>query len=410
MPSGHVELVGLTKTFAETTAVDDLSLQIAQGEFFSLLGPSGCGKTTTLRLVAGFEEPTNGRILLDGVDVTRIPPNKRHVNTVFQSYALFPFLDGASNVAFGLKYQALDKAETKKRVGEMLELVQLEGYEKRRVNQLSGGQQQRVALARALVLKPAVLLLDEPLGALDAKLRRTLQVELKAIQERIGITFLYVTHDQEEALTMSDRLAVMTGGRIAQIGPPRSLYEEPTDAYVADFLGVSNLMDADVVQPGLGDPGAVTAARACRLKLGDFEVEATCGAVSSTGTVRLAIRPERVQLSAFGATGQNRLPGMVERLVFLGSATQIYVRLAPGSLLQALVHNDGRPFEWTQGTPVSVLLPSDALRVLTSAYHRTDGSSGAKPGEADEVPEHPIPARTANQSDPAQGNLSTAST
>jgi spermidine/putrescine transport system ATP-binding protein len=410
MPSGHVELVGLTKRFAETTAVDDLSLQIAQGEFFSLLGPSGCGKTTTLRLVAGFEEPTNGRIFLDGIDVTRVPPNKRHVNTVFQSYALFPFLDVASNVAFGLKYQSLDKAETKKRVGEMLELVQLEGYEKRRVNQLSGGQQQRVALARALVLKPAVLLLDEPLGALDAKLRRTLQVELKAIQERIGITFLYVTHDQEEALTMSDRLAVMTGGRIAQIGPPRSLYEEPTDAYVADFLGVSNLMDADVVQPGLGDAGAVTGARPCRLKLGDFEVEATCGAVSSTGTVRLAIRPERVELGDFGAIGQNRLPGMVERLVFLGSATQIYVRLAPGSLLQALIHNDGRPVEWSQGTPVSVLLPSDALRVLTSAYHRTDDSSDAKPGEAGGVPEHPIPARTVDQSDPAQDNLSAAST
>jgi spermidine/putrescine transport system ATP-binding protein len=404
MPKGHVELVGLTKRFAETTAVDDLSLQIAQGEFFSLLGPSGCGKTTTLRLVAGFEEPTDGKILLDGADVTRLPPNKRHVNTVFQSYALFPFLDVASNVAFGLKYQSLDKAETKKRVGEMLELVQLEGYEKRRVNQLSGGQQQRVALARALVLKPALLLLDEPLGALDAKLRRTLQVELKAIQERIGITFLYVTHDQEEALTMSDRLAVMTGGRIAQLGPPRALYEEPTDAYVADFLGVSNLMDADVVQPGAGNSGSVTDGRPCRLKLGDFEIEATCGAVSSTGTVRLAIRPERVQLGDFGSSGQNRLPGMVERLVFLGSATQIFVRLAPGALLQALVHNDGRPVAWSQGTPVSVLLPSDTLRVLTSAYHRDDS-----PGAADD-PDHRASARTANKSEPVQDNLSAAST
>jgi spermidine/putrescine transport system ATP-binding protein len=268
--------------------------------------------------VAGFEEPTAGRIMLDGVDVARLAPNKRNVNTVFQSYALFPFLDVAGNVAFGLRYKSLDKSETKRRVGEMLDLVQLPGYEKRRVNQLSGGQQQRVALARALVLNPAVLLLDEPLGALDAKLRRTLQVELKAIQERVGITFLYVTHDQEEALTMSDRLAVMTGGRFAQIGTPRVLYEEPADAYVADFLGVSNLMDADVVRAGVDSAVSPGTGRPCRLRIGDFEIEAGCGSVNSVGAVRLAIRPERVQLDEFGTTGQNRLPAMVERLVFLG--------------------------------------------------------------------------------------------
>jgi spermidine/putrescine transport system ATP-binding protein len=387
LPPGHVELVDLTKKFADVLAVDALGLQIEQGEFFSLLGPSGCGKTTTLRLVAGFEEPTSGRILLDGIDVGRLPPNKRNVNTVFQSYALFPFLDVAGNVAFGLKRQSLDKSEIKRRVGEVLELVQLPGYEKRRVNQLSGGQQQRVALARALVLHPAVLLLDEPLGALDAKLRRTLQVELKAIQERVGITFLYVTHDQEEALTMSDRIAVMSQGRIAQVGTPRVLYEEPADAYVADFLGVSNLMDAQVVRPGAapgdfirpgaagGDfvrPGAAggdavaagSNGRPCTLRMGDFEVEAGCGSVGATGTVRLAVRPERVQLRDFGTTGQNCLPAMVERLVFLGSASQVFVRLAPGALLQALVQNDGLPVPWSQGTPVSVRLPPEALRVL----------------------------------------------
>jgi len=394
-----VELIGLTKRFTEMVAVDGLTLEIRAGEFFSLLGPSGCGKTTTLRLVAGFEEPTEGRILLDGADVTRLAPNKRNVNTVFQSYALFPFLDVAGNVAFGLKYQSLTKLEIKKRVGEMLELVQLSGFEKRRVNQLSGGQQQRVALARALVLHPAVLLLDEPLGALDAKLRRTLQVELKAIQERVGITFLYVTHDQEEALTMSDRLAVMTGGHFAQIGTPRVLYEEPADAYVADFLGVSNLMDAEVVRAGVAaaDPASASVSTTpCRLRIGDFEIEASCGSVSSVGSVRLAIRPERVQLEEFGTTGQNRVPAMVERLVFLGSATQVYVRLAPGALLQALVRNDGRALPYSQGTPVSAQLPADALRVLVASGPRTSEEAGellgnaprAGSGSAQGVPEH----------------------
>jgi spermidine/putrescine transport system ATP-binding protein len=403
LATGQVELVGLTKQFGDVVAVDNLSLQIEQGEFFSLLGPSGCGKTTTLRLVAGFEEPTAGQILLDGSDVAKLPPNKRNVNTVFQSYALFPFLDVAGNVAFGLKYQQLDRSEMAKRVGEMLELVQLQGYEKRRVNQLSGGQQQRVALARALVLRPKVLLLDEPLGALDAKLRRALQVELKAIQERIGITFLYVTHDQEEALTMSDRLAVMTGGHIAQVGAPRTLYEEPADAYVADFLGVSNLMDAEVVRAGVEGTTSASAAHPCTLRLGDFELEAGCGSVASSGTVRLAVRPERVQIGEYGISGQNRVPAMVERLVFLGSATQVFVRLAPGSLLQVLVHNDGQAVPWSQGTPVSVLLPSDALRVL-AAGGVVDGED---PGEvlgsglpahslvASDVPDHQAQANAA---------------
>ena len=221
MPGGHIQLVALTKRFTEV-AVDSIDLTVDSGEFFSLLGPSGCGKTTTLRLIAGFEQPTSGRILLDGTDMSGVPPHKRNVNTVFQSYALFPFLTVFDNVAFGLRYQKLSRAETAKRVNDALDLVQMRSYEKRRPGALSGGQQQRVALARALVLGPAVLLLDEPLGALDAKLRRSLKVELKALQERVGITFLYVTHDQEEALTMSDRLAVMNAGQIVQIGVPRA--------------------------------------------------------------------------------------------------------------------------------------------------------------------------------------------
>jgi spermidine/putrescine transport system ATP-binding protein len=357
MSEGHVELVSLTKRFDDVAAVDDVSLEIQAGEFFSLLGPSGCGKTTTLRMVAGFEPPTGGKILLDGVDVGSWPPNRRNVNTVFQSYALFPFLTVAENVAFGMKYKSVRKSERAGRLAEALELVQLSGFEKRRPNQLSGGQQQRVALARALVLRPAVLLLDEPLGALDAKLRRTLQVELGALQKQVGITFLYVTHDQEEALTMSDRLAVMNHGRIVQLGTPEEVYNEPADAYVADFLGVSNLMDARV-DPGGNGQGP------CRLRLGEFRLEAQAGRLDATGAVKLAIRPERVHLHPYEPGGANRVPGMVERIVFLGSTTHVYVRLATGTALQALVRNDGSTLPYRQGTPVSIALPADALRVL----------------------------------------------
>jgi spermidine/putrescine transport system ATP-binding protein len=357
MSGGHVKLVSLTKRFDQVAAVDDISLEVQEGEFFSLLGPSGCGKTTTLRMVAGFEPPSMGQILLDGDDVAKLPPNRRDVNTVFQSYALFPFLTVAENVAFGMKYKSVPKAELKTRVAEALELVQLSGYEKRRPNQLSGGQQQRVALARALVLRPSVLLLDEPLGALDAKLRRTLQVELAALQKQVGITFLYVTHDQEEALTMSDRLAVMNRGKIAQLGTPEEVYNEPADAYVADFLGVSNLMDAQV-QPG-GDRKDC-----CRLRMGEFTLEANAGKLDATGAVKLAIRPERIHVEPYETSGANRVPGMVERLVFLGSITHVYVRLATGSTLQTLVRNDGADLPYSQGTAVTVAIPADALRVL----------------------------------------------
>src|ERR671930_467881 len=265
--AGEVTLVDLVKKFAEVTAVDGVNLEMPSGEFFSMLGPSGCGKTTTLRMIAGFEQPTEGRILLDGNDMAFTPPHKRNVNTVFQSYALFPHLNVFDNVAFGLRRKKVAKHDIRQRVAETLELVQLTGFEKRKPGQMSGGQQQRVALARALVLKPSVLLLDEPLGALDAKLRKALQLELKALQQQVGITFIYVTHDQEEALTMSDRIAVMADGRVEQVAAPREVYEEPATVFVADFLGVSNLMEAE----------AVGGATICRLKVGDFELDAMQG-------------------------------------------------------------------------------------------------------------------------------------
>jgi spermidine/putrescine transport system ATP-binding protein len=370
---GSIELCGLTKKFTEI-AVDNIDLSVASGEFFSLLGPSGCGKTTTLRLIAGFEQPTSGRILLDGVDVSDVPPHRRNVNTVFQSYALFPFLTVFDNVAFGLRHRKLDKADLNKRVNESLELVRMTSFAKRRPGQLSGGQQQRVALARALVLNPAVLLLDEPLGALDAKLRRSLKVELKALQERVGITFLYVTHDQEEALTMSDRLAVMNAGKIVQIGTPREVYEEPADTYVADFLGAANLMEIFV--NSAGPPAA--------LRLGDWALtSARCeagsgsGGADFSGKAHAVIRPERVRIEAHGSPGENRVPAMVERVVYIGASSQVLLRLATGVPLQALVQNDGEQTDLSQGTPVHVYFPPDALRVLA-------GASGEVPVAEDE--------------------------
>ena len=363
MAGGSIELSGLTKRFGEI-AVDNIDLTVASGEFFSLLGPSGCGKTTTLRLIAGFEQPTSGKILLDGVDVSDVPPHRRNVNTVFQSYALFPFLSARDNVAFGLRHRSVTKAELNRRVNDALELVKMTSFAKRRPGQLSGGQQQRVALARALVLNPAVLLLDEPLGALDAKLRRSLKVELKALQERVGITFLYVTHDQEEALTMSDRLAVMNAGKIVQIGTPRQVYEEPADTYVADFLGAANLMEVWVSSPGA-------------IRLGDWNLSAQRCEAASGGPAHAVIRPERVRIEPHGSPGDNRVPAMVERVVFLGAAMQVMLRLAPGVSLQALMQNDGERPDLAQGTPVHCYLPPDALRVLP-------GSAGEVPVAEDE--------------------------
>jgi len=357
---GRIELAALRKEFGEFVAVDDIDLVIEPGEFFSLLGPSGCGKTTTLRMIGGFEQPTSGSIRLDGVDLVDTPPHRRPVNTVFQSYALFPHLSVADNIAYGLRWRRdgdkLSRPERERRVGRAIELVRLGGFEKRKPAQLSGGQQQRVALARALILQPSVLLLDEPLGALDAKLRKELQRDLAALQLEVGITFVYVTHDQEEALTMSSRLAVMEGGHVAQVGTPTEVYEQPATAYVADFLGVANLLDAECTG-SLGD-GLRS------IRMGSFDLRAS--GATTNGPVRLVIRPERVRvLSAQdGPVDDNCVPAMVERIVYVGSVTQVYLRLTTGMALQALVANHDGPPDWPEGTPVHVSLPVDGLRAL----------------------------------------------
>ena len=371
MAHGEIELSKLTKQFEELTAVDGIDLHIPGGEFFSLLGPSGCGKTTTLRMIAGFERPTSGEIFLDGTDVAYTPPHQRNVNTVFQNYALFPHLNVCDNIAYGLKRAKRPKAEIRERVGKALELVQLPGYEGRQPSQLSGGQQQRVALARALVLNPAVLLLDEPLGALDAKLRKTLQIELKSLQQEVGITFLYVTHDQEEALTMSDRLAVMNGGHIEQVGAPQDVYEDPETLYVADFLGVSNLMEATIVSSGTS---------ACQVALDGYELQTRGTDRDVTGEAKIVIRPERIELEAHGSpSGPNRIPAMVERVIYVGSAIQVIVRGATGESLQALVQNTGGGIPYEQGTPVQLHLPVDALRVLPSGIGDAPSLKGEEP-------------------------------
>ena len=355
---GRIELVGLRKPFDDVVAVDDIELTIEPGEFFSLLGPSGCGKTTTLRMIAGFEQPTDGQILFDGRDLVAVPPHRRPVNTVFQSYALFPHLSVEDNIAYGLRWRrggspAVDKAERRRRVGEAVELVRLGGLEQRRPAQLSGGQQQRVALARALVLPPKVLLLDEPLGALDAKLRKDLQGDLAALQRDVGITFVYVTHDQEEALTMSHRLAVMDSGHVAQVGTPVDVYEQPATAYVADFLGVANLLDA-----------TAAAARDGRqeVRLDAFALDASGDAPA--GPVKLVIRPERVRIAA-GQPSRTELragdgrPGRVRRVDDAGA------RATAGRPDAAVVDGQPRrPADWPAGTPVGVTLPADALRAL----------------------------------------------
>ncbi len=376
--AGHVELRGLTKHFDDAVAVAAINATIEAGEFFSLLGPSGCGKTTTLRMIAGFERPTAGEIRLDGLDVAQTPPHRRNVHTVFQNYALFPHLDVFDNVAFGLRRRKVAKAEVRQRVDQAIELVELGGLGGRRPQQLSGGQQQRVALARALVLRPAVLLLDEPLGALDAKIRKQLRIELKGIQEEVGITFVFVTHDQEEALSMSDRIAVMNAGRIEQIGNPAEVYESPATVFVADFLGVSNLMDAEAVSRGNGE---------CTVRVGDFKLRAGCGEVGASGPVKIVARPERVQLLPHGDGRENCLPGMVERTVYVGASLQVIIRLATGAALQVSVANTGGAEHRGQGAPVMVHLPPDAVRVLT--FEPGDGSAGtaftppaAEPAEA----------------------------
>lgn len=356
MTGGAVALVDLHKSFGPQTAVDHLNLTVAPGEFFSLLGPSGCGKSTTLRLIAGFERPTSGQVVIDGVDMSSTPPHLRPVNTVFQSYALFPHLSVGENVAFGLKYQEVSKEETSRRVEEALGMVRLDGFGKRKPHQLSGGQQQRVALARSLVLNPSVLLLDEPLGALDAKLRKALQVELKSLQEDVGITFIYVTHDQEEALTMSDRLAVMSAGLIEQLGTPAEVYERPESSYVADFLGLSNLLSATVI--GAHADGG------CLLDIGGHQLVAKAGDVEAHGRVQVSIRPERVELSNGSAnTGINDLAGILNRLIYMGPSLAALVEVDGIGEIQVAIPNRGS-IDLERGAPVSLVFPPDALRVL----------------------------------------------
>jgi spermidine/putrescine transport system ATP-binding protein len=330
-----VRLDHVTKRFGDFAAVREMELDIPRGQFFTMLGPSGCGKTTTLRMVAGFEEPSEGRVLLDGDDVTALPAFKRPTNTVFQSYALFPHRSVEQNVAFGLQRQKVDKGEIRRRVGEELERVGLSAEAKRRPAQLSGGQQQRVALARALVNRPAVLLLDEPLGALDLKLRKQLQVELKRIQREVGITFIYVTHDQEEALTMSDRIAVMNRGVVEQVSDPETVYERPATTFVAGFIGVSNLMPGEVIS-------ANGAGAQLRLDAGPT-VRTPDAAGAATGErARAVVRPEKLVLTPAGESVSGERPsveGQVESSLYLGTATQMIVRLGDGTRMTVLVPN-----------------------------------------------------------------------
>jgi spermidine/putrescine transport system ATP-binding protein len=334
MTAPSVRLEGVTKAFGDFVAVREMDLDIGQGEFFTMLGPSGCGKTTTLRMVAGFEQPTTGKVQIEGADVAGLPPHKRPTNTVFQSYALFPHMSVAENVAYGLKRRKVDSAEIDKRVEAELERVGLAAEANRRPAQLSGGMQQRVALARALVNLPKVLLLDEPLGALDLKLRKGLQVELKRIQRDVGITFVYVTHDQEEALTMSDRIAVMNRGRIEQVAPPEDVYERPTTTFVAGFIGVSNLM-----------PGQVTQANGARSQVrldSGVEIEAATDGIGAGERCHAIVRPEKLRLDPrdeAAPSGWPSVEGMVESSVFLGTATQIVVRLAGDVPMTVLVPN-----------------------------------------------------------------------
>ena len=324
-----IALEGVSKRFGKTAAVTDVTLAIDEGEFFSLLGPSGCGKTTTLRMIAGFEVPDDGRIVLQGRDVTAVPPNKRPLNMVFQQYALFPHMSVHDNVAFGLKVKRVPRREHGDRIRDILRVVALEGLERRRPQQLSGGQQQRVALARALVNRPAALLLDEPLGALDVKLRRQMQSELKRIQNELGTTFVYVTHDQEEALAMSDRIAVMNGGKVDQIGGPREIYEHPQTAFVADFIGSLNAFDITVEELVGGFAVARPAA-------GERVVIAVQPNVRTGETLRVAVRPERVEIAGAGADvpeDGSRVEGTIAEVVFLGMYTQFSVETSIGNLV-----------------------------------------------------------------------------
>jgi spermidine/putrescine transport system ATP-binding protein len=353
-----VRLVDVVKTFGDMVAVDHIDLEVRDGEFFSLLGPSGCGKTTTLRMIGGFEQPTSGLIELQGKDVTWLPPYQRNVNTVFQSYALFPHLTIYENVAFGLRRKGVKDSEIKSRVSDMLRLVELPGYEKRKPSQISGGQAQRVALARALINRPAVLLLDEPLGALDLKLRKQMQVELKRIQQEVGITFIYVTHDQEEAMTMSDRIAVMHAGKYEQLGDPEGLYERPTTRFVAGFLGISNLLPATL--SGTTEGYAIAS-------LGDdARVRVPKGLVNGHTNIEVGVRPEKIRMHKEGAetpAGSNAIEGTVIDASYLGVSTSYVVEARSGARLTVYEQNVERTVHG------SLHQPGETVRLSWSPDH-----------------------------------------
>jgi spermidine/putrescine transport system ATP-binding protein len=338
VPEIDVRLDRVSKLFADTAAVDDLSLDIREGEFFSMLGPSGCGKTTTLRMIGGFEEPTYGIVYLGGRDVTDLPPYKRDVNTVFQSYALFPHLDVFENIAFGLRRKKVAKGDIESRVEDSMKLVDLTGFERRKPPQMSGGQQQRVALARALVNSPKVLLLDEPLGALDLKLRKQMQLELKRIQQEVGITFIYVTHDQEEAMTMSDRLAVMRHGKIEQIGAPEEVYESPATEFVAGFLGASNMLDGDVKE---ASNGRTTIA----LATGGTVAASSERVPPGVSTVKVGVRPEKITIvpdeGEAPPSDRNSVHGLLRMSTYIGVNYQYKVEGPGGHELTVYVQNLG---------------------------------------------------------------------
>jgi spermidine/putrescine transport system ATP-binding protein len=349
-----VELDGVCKRFGDFEAVDRVSLQVRQGEFFSLLGPSGCGKTTTLRLIAGFEQPSEGAVRLDGEDVAAVPPYRRNVNTVFQSYALFEHLDVRENVAFGLRRRKVPKPEIERRVADALELVALGHRAKDRPAELSGGMRQRVALARALVNRPSVLLLDEPLGALDLQLRKQMQVELKRIQREVGITFVYVTHDQEEALAMSDRIAVMQDGVVQQLGAPEEIYEHPEKPFVAGFIGISNLLPAVVENGGV------------RLTAGPLVPAPVPDGLPPGTEVQLSVRPEKLWIDET-EPGMAEVEGTIAERVYLGTTTQLIVELAPGARLVALEQNTARARSddrWELGDRVRIAWKPEHAQVL----------------------------------------------
>jgi putative spermidine/putrescine transport system ATP-binding protein len=346
-----VRLEGISKHYGDVVAVESIDLDVRDGEFFSMLGPSGSGKTTTLRMIAGFEQPTTGRILLHGRDVTAIPPFDRDVNTVFQDYALFPHLSVRDNVAYGLMVRKVPRDERIARVTDALRMVRLEGFEQRKPNQLSGGQRQRVALARALVNRPRVLLLDEPLGALDLKLREEMQIELKAIQQQVGITFIYVTHDQEEALTMSDRLAVFNAGRIEQLGSPADVYERPATRFVAGFVGTSNLLTGDAARSTLGRAGTFT------------------------------IRPEKIRLASPGAApaaDESSALGTIQSVVYLGPDTRYIVELEAGARLVVTEQN------LTTTSSEVLEQQGKSVRLIWKRQHELPVADGSRPEDEEE--------------------------